>query len=218
MKSLAVFASIASAIVIGSATSASADVINYAFTVDDCSGTCGTGPYGNVRVSDIATGEVQVTVTFNPVLKNFARTGAGGDESLLFDLSGTPTITSFTDVSSNVPITLASSTAGSIMADGTGTWQYAVGCPTCGGGQSAPVLDAPITFDISAVGLSTASFVQNGNLLFFAADVGGTNGNTGDVGAPSRTTSVPEPASLAIFGSALLGLGAAVRRRRKDRV
>jgi hypothetical protein len=82
------------------------------------------------------------------------------------------------------------------MADGSGTWQYAVGCPTCGGGVSAPTLDSPITFDISATGLSTASFVKNGNGLLFAADIAGANGNTGVVGA------VPAP----VIGHGLLVL------------
>jgi hypothetical protein len=169
--------------------------------------------------TDIGAGEVQVTVTLNnPPIQSFAKTGAGGGQSLLFNLSGTPTLTDYTDVSSNQPIVLASVSAGSIMADGTGTWQYAVNCPSCGNGTSSPQLLSPITFDISATGLSTASFVSttNSNGLFFAADVFGTNGNTGDVGA-GPAGQVPLPGAALMFGP-VLGLGyLGVRRRRKGR-
>jgi hypothetical protein len=167
------------------------------------------GGYFRLMATDIGAGEVQVNVTLTPG-ETIAKTGAGGRNTLLWDLSGTPTLTDFTDVSPNVPIVLTSTTAGSIMADGTGTWQYAINCPTCGNGTSSPVLDSPITFDISAAGLSTASFVQNGNGLFFAADIMGANGNTGVVGAP---TAVPVPAPaighgllvLLAIGGVLLG-------------
>src|SRR5215469_746441 len=91
------------------------------------------------------------------------------------------------------------------MAGGSGTWQYAISCPTCGGGQSPPTLLSPITLDISATGLSTASFIQNGKGLFFAADISGANGNTGVVGAPTAVVPAPVigrglPALLAVGG------------------
>jgi hypothetical protein len=188
----------------GLATSTSANVINFSLTSDFCSGTCGTAPFGTVTATDIGAGEVQVTVTLKAG-ETFAKTGAGGGNTLLWDLTGAPTLTDFTSAATNnQPVALASTTAGSIMADGSGTWQYAIDCPTCGNGTSAPTLISPITFDISATGLSTASFAQNGNGLFFSADISGTNGNTGVVGAP---TGVPVPGP--VVGAGLPGLIAA---------
>jgi hypothetical protein len=205
---------------------ASANVITYSLTSDFCTGTCGTGPFGTVTATDIGAGEVQVTVTLNnpatlsnPSGETFAKTGAGGKDTLLFDLSGTPTLTDFTSASTNnQPIVLASTTAGSISGtSGMGTWQYAIDCPTCGNGTSPPPLLSPITFDISATGLSTANFVQNDAGLFFAADIIGVNGNTGVVGAPN-VDPVPGPTAGAglpgvIFGS--LGLMWFARRRQQ---
>jgi hypothetical protein len=202
------------AVLIGTATSASANTITFSLTSDFCSGTCGTAPFGTVTATDIGAGEVQLTIALKAG-ETFAKTGAGGMQTLLWNLAGTPTLTDFTSAATNnQPVALASTTAGSIMADGSGTWQYAVNCPTCGNGVSAPTLLAPITFDISATGLSTASFVQTSasDNLFFGADISGTNGNTGVVGAPTGT--VPEPNSILLLGTALAGIAFAIRKRR----
>jgi hypothetical protein len=170
-----------------------------------------------VTATDIGAGEVQINVTLKAG-ENFVKSGAGAGQALLFDLAGAPTLTDYTDVSSNQPIVLASTTAGSLMADGSGTWQYGVNCPSCGNGNSSPMLDSPITFDISATGLSTASLIQNGNGLFFAADIIGTNGNTGDVGAPTGTVGVPGPtAGAGLPGLAFAGFGLFIGLRRRRR-
>jgi hypothetical protein len=145
--------------------------------------------------------------------ESFAKTGAGGGQAVLWNLAGTPTLTDYTDVSSNQPIVLASTTAGSI--GGPIQFQYAVNCPTCGNGTSPPQLLSPITFDISSTGLSTASFTKNGAGLFFAADILGTNGNTGIVGAPTVTTPTPIPAALPLFAGGLGVLGLLGWRRKR---
>ena len=59
----------------------------------------------------------------------------------------------------------------------------------------------------SAAGISTTDFLGNSGGYYFSADV--SNGtNTGAVASKGPTTpSVPEPITLALLGSGLLGLG-----------
>src|SRR5215472_4705730 len=101
---------------------ANANVIQYALTTDFCTGTCGTAPFGTVTATDIAAGEVQVTVTLKAG-EDFAKTGALSMNTLAWDLAGTPTLTDFTSAATNnQAVALASTTAGSIGGNGSGTW------------------------------------------------------------------------------------------------
>lgn len=193
------------------ATPANATVLTYSLTSDFCTGTCGTAPFGTVTVSSISSTEVSVNLTLKAG-EVFAQGGAG--KSLLFDLAGNPSIS----VSNLTSMFTATSTASgkTIHADGSGSWEYSIDCTGCGSGTSPPTSSGPLNFDITvAGGINPSSFIQNGNLLFFATDIGGTNGKTGDVGASLATTtrSVPEPGALALVGGALVLFGLMRRRR-----
>jgi hypothetical protein len=203
---------IGSVLVAGTVTSASANAITYSLTTDDCTGTCGTAPFGAVTLSSISATEVSVDLTLKAG-EEFAVTGSG--DALLFDITSNPSIT-VSGITSGFTATITTS-GKTIHADGTGSWEYSIDCTGCGNGTSPPNLSGPLNFDVTvAGGVTPASFIKNGNLLFFATDIGGTNGKTGDVAAPIGvpvTAPVPEPASMAILGVGMFALGLMRRKR-----
>lgn len=209
---------------LGYAPQASADVITYSLTTDDCTGGCGTAPFGTVTVSSISSTEVSVNVTL-AAGEVFAVSGAG--HALAFDLTGNPTI-SISGLTSGFSATSTAS-GQTLHADGTGDWQYSIDCTSCGGGTSPPTNAGPLNFDITvASGITPESFIQNGEGLFFSVDIGsgctgsplGNCTSTGDVGATTGIPSngpptVPEPSSLSILGFGLLAFGVVLGRWRR---
>jgi hypothetical protein len=221
-------AGLASVIALSHAPSALASTITYSLTANDQSGTmCTTGcpgaPYGTVAVSTVQTNEVLVSLSLNPGEVFSLPGGNGAGMPLLFDLSGNPTVTvsnlsTLTPGVSGKPVgTLALHQSSSgIMADGTGSWNYDISCTTCGTGTSGQYTGV-ISFDLTATGLTPASFAKNTKGLFFGTDIGIPNGSggytTGDVAATAGTP-VPLPAAAWLLCSAVGGLGAFARRKR----
>src|SRR5262249_10554121 len=105
------------------------------------------------------------------------------------------------------------------------------GSPTgCGNGGSSPKAP-PLNFTISAGGLSTASFNDPitsgqgaGTGTVFAADVLSSNGQTGLIDASicrdcgnlsTGGGGAPEPASIVLLGSIMVGITAVLRKQRR---
>ena len=193
---------------------APASATSYTLTVDGCTGSCGTAPFGTVDVVQDGTNTVKLTASLSSGDK-FVSTGFPG--SFGFDVIGDPTITV-----SNLTAgwSLLSKTSGDLHFGAFGNVDYALVCNVCGSGASNPFV-APISFDVTASGLTPASFAELSRIppgstrAYFVADIQGTTGNTGIVGAITATSNAPEPGGFLLCGLGTLMVVFGLLPRRK---
>ncbi len=178
---------------------------------DHCTGGCGAGPYGEIVVTETAANTLEFTATlFNG--NTFVETGFPA--TIAYNLSSMPTVT-YTTLPSNwfIPnlIDTNQQDAGILHQDGVGDFQYGIVWGTKGGGHGTL---GPVTFVITAPGLTLSDLSPNANNQFFAVDIlSASTGNTGNVDASG--TPVPEPSTLLLLGLGISALGFGALRRKR---
>lgn len=207
---------LASVVALGALHALPAHALVFTLNQDGCTGGCGTGStvFGTVSVvQGLNANSVIVTETLNAP-SMFVKTGAG--EALEFNLAGSLAIT-ISGLSAGFSVGPAPATASTF-----GTFNYSIMCSGCGNGASNP-LAGPLTFTVTGGVLTPSSFVANAGGYFFASDIIGPTGRTGNVaskgpgtggGGGGGGTPTPEPVSMALLGTGLLGLGLVRSRMR----
>jgi hypothetical protein len=186
-------------------SSARASLI-YTLDVDGCGLSCGPPPYGTVTLLALSPHTVKVTVALSSGVVFADSSG----EALTFELADAIGAIVIDNLTSGFTIGPAPR-----MASTFGSFDYSVHCDACTGGNPGNP-SGPLSFNVSAASLTPDDFITNGKGYYFATDIRGTTGNTGNVGAINdpivQDDPVPEPVSIALAGTGLLALWGLRRR------
>jgi hypothetical protein len=203
-RKLALSLAVMAVVTVSSAVAARADSVVINTPNSGLSGT--PGPYATVNYV-LNGSSIDVTVTMAAGFQAFGE-GNGNSAMFGFNVVGSTAGLSVTNLS---PSNLTANLGGGNM-DGFGGFDVTISC--C----NPPNAINGFSFTVSRTGgFSSASnlFEASSSGAHFAIHIAPTNGNptgfAGDTGVPN----VPEPASMILFGTGLIGVATGLRRRFK---
>ena len=193
-------------------------IADYNLTGGSC---CGNGPFGTVELSQdtsITTTQVKVTVAMN---SGIGIIETGSHIAFGFGITGDPAI-NISGITNSAFVGVTSIVSSSSQG---GTWDYSLDCTGCGNGSNNS--QSGVMFNVSLVSngvLTVGDFTG-----LFTADIVNFNvtGNptgpifsgpcTGDCGSVPPQSLTPEPISLGLTGTGLIGIYFLGRRRQMKR-